>query len=172
MVMGRDGQAFSPGLAPIAMQQGAYVGKRIAQQVEGQADAGPFRYWDKGNLATIGRSFAIADLGWFEFSGLLAWLLWGAVHLVYLTDLWNRVQVFATWVWAYLTFQRTVRVLSPDSFQSDIQVASSAVELQELRRGGRSAGNSMLRTPYVHTEGVHDVSHNLEPRDAHAGVDE
>jgi NADH dehydrogenase len=144
MVMERDGQAFSPGLAPIAMQQGTYVGKRIAQRVEGKLDAAPFRYWDKGNLATIGRAFAIADLGWFKFSGLLAWLLWGAVHLVYLSNLWNRVQVFATWLWAYLTYQRTVRVLTPDSFQSDIQVASSAVEVQEVLRGDRSAGDTML----------------------------
>jgi NADH dehydrogenase len=144
MVMERDGEAFSPGLAPVAMQQGTYVGKRIAQRVEGKLDAAPFRYWDKGNLATIGRAFAIADLGWFKFSGLLAWLLWGAVHLVYLTNLWNRVQVFATWLWAYLTYQRTARVLTPDSFQSGIQVASSAVEVQEVRRGDRSAGDTML----------------------------
>jgi NADH dehydrogenase len=125
------------------MQQGAYVGKRIAQQVEGQLDAGPFRYWDKGNLATIGRSYAIADLGWFKFSGLLAWLLWGAVHLVYLTNLWNRVQVFATWVWAYLTFQRSVRVLTPDSFQSDIKVAprvaAQSVHVNHMAAAGDEA---------------------------------
>lgn len=148
MVMERDGQAFSPGLAPIAMQQGTYVGKRIAQQVEGQADVGPFRYWDKGNLATIGRSFAIADLGRFKFSGLLAWLLWGAVHLVYLTNLWNRVQVFATWVWAYLTFQRTVRVLTPDSFQSDIKVAPRATAQSVGVDSMTAAGDE---APHPHT---------------------
>ncbi|HEU5099069.1 MAG TPA: NAD(P)/FAD-dependent oxidoreductase [Roseiflexaceae bacterium] len=148
MVMERDGQAFSPGLAPIAMQQGTYVGKRIARQVEGQADAGPFRYWDKGNLATIGRSFAVADLGWFKFSGLLAWLLWGGVHLVYLTDLWSRVQVFATWVWAYLTFQRTVRVLAPDSFQSDIKVAPR-VAAQSVRVNSMAAAGD--EAPHAHT---------------------
>jgi NADH dehydrogenase len=126
MVLEQQGQPFSPGLAPIAMQQGAYVGKRIAQRVAGRPDNGPFVYRNKGNLATVGRAFAIADLGWFKFSGLLAWLLWGGVHLVYLTNLWNRVQVFATWLWAYVTYQRTVRVLTPDSFQSDIQVATSA----------------------------------------------
>jgi NADH dehydrogenase len=151
MVMERDGQPFSPGLAPIAMQQGAYVGKRIARQVEGQADAGPFRYWDKGNLATIGRSFAIADLGWFKFSGLLAWLLWGAVHLVYLTDLWSRVQVFATWVWAYVTFQRTVRVLTPDSFQSDIKVAPP-VAAQSVRVDSKAAAGDEV--PHAHTPGA------------------
>jgi NADH:ubiquinone reductase (H+-translocating) len=147
MVVERDGQPFSPGLAPIAMQQGSYVGKRIAQQVEGQADTGPFRYLDKGNLATIGRSFAIANLGRFKFSGLLAWLLWGAVHLVYLTDLWNRVQVFATWVWAYLTFQRTVRVLTPDSFQSDIKEAP-CLAAQSVRVNSMAAADD--GTPRAH----------------------
>jgi NADH:ubiquinone reductase (H+-translocating) len=151
MVMERDGQAFSPGLAPIAMQQGAYVGKRIAQQVEGEVDTSPFTYWDKGNLATIGRSFAIADLVWFKFSGLLAWLLWGAVHLVYLTDLWNRVQVFATWVWAYLSFQRTVRVLTPDSFQSDIKLASRATA-ESVRANNIAAASD--GAPHVHTPGA------------------
>jgi NADH dehydrogenase len=151
MVMERDGQPFSPGLAPIAMQQGAYVGKRIAQHVEGRADAGPFRYWDKGNLATIGRSFAIADLGWFKCSGLLAWLLWGVVHLVYLTNLWNRVQVFATWVWAYVTFQRSVRVLTPDSFQSDIKVAPR-VAAQSVRVNSMAAAGD--EAPQAHTPGA------------------
>jgi NADH dehydrogenase len=126
MVLEQDGQPFSPGLAPVAIQQGAYVGKRIAGQVAGRPGNRPFVYHDKGNLATIGRAFAIADLGWLRFSGLMAWLLWGGVHLVYLTKMWNRVQVFATWLWAYVTYDRAVRVLTPDSLQGDIQVAPSA----------------------------------------------
>jgi NADH dehydrogenase len=126
MVLEQHGRPFSPGLAPIAIQQGSYVGKRIAGQLAGRPDAGPFAYRNKGNLATIGRAFAIADLGWLRFSGLPAWLLWGGVHLVYLTQMWNRVQVFATWLWAYMSYDRAVRVLTPDSLQSDIQVAPSA----------------------------------------------
>jgi NADH dehydrogenase len=126
MVLEQDGQPFSPGLAPVAIQQGAYVGKRIARRVAGRPARGPFVYRNKGNLATVGRAFAIADLGWVRFSGLLAWLLWGGVHLVYLTKMWNRVQVFTTWLWAYVTYDRAVRVLTPDSLQSDIRVAPSA----------------------------------------------
>jgi NADH dehydrogenase len=126
MVLEQNGQSFSPGLAPVAIQQGAYVGKRIARQLAGRPDIGPFVYRNKGNLATIGRSFAIADLGWIRFSGLPAWLLWGGVHLVYLTEMWNRVQVFATWLWAYVSYDRAVRVLTPDSLQGDIKVAPSA----------------------------------------------
>jgi NADH:ubiquinone reductase (H+-translocating) len=132
MVLEQDGQPFSPGLAPVAIQQGAYVGKRIARRVAGRPDSGLFVYRNKGNLATVGRAFAIADLGWVRFSGLLAWLLWGGVHLVYLTKMWNRVQVFTTWLWAYVTYDRAVRVLTPDSLQSDIQVAPSA----EVRTDG------------------------------------
>jgi len=139
MVLEHHGRPFSPGLAPVAIQQGAYVGKRIARQLAGRSDAGPFAYRNKGNLATIGRSSAIADLGWIRFSGLLAWLLWGGVHLVYLTKMWNRVQVFATWLWAYVTYDRAMRVLTPDSLQSDIQVAPSAqahIEGAPLQRDG------------------------------------
>jgi NADH:ubiquinone reductase (H+-translocating) len=135
MALEHHGQPFSPGLAPVAIQQGAYVGKRIAQQVAGQEVSGPFVYCNKGNLATVGRAFAIADLGWIRFSGLPGWLLWCGVHLVYLTKMWNRVQVFATWIWSYLTYDRAVRVLTPDSFQSDIQVVPHA-DVRAVGAGG------------------------------------
>jgi hypothetical protein len=73
------------------------------------------------------------------------------VHLVYLTDLWNRVQVFATWVWAYLTFQRTVRVLAPDSFQSDIKVAPR-VAAQSVRVNSMAAAGD--EAPHAHPPGA------------------
>ena len=117
MVVEQAGQPFSPGLAPVAMQQGTYVGQLIARRVTGQAAPRPFHYRNKGNLATIGRSFAIADLGWLRLSGGLGWLLWLTVHLYYLTNLWDRIQVFATWAWAYVTYERSVRVLSPVSLE-------------------------------------------------------
>jgi NADH dehydrogenase len=117
MVVEQAGTPFSPGLAPVAMQQGTYVGKLIARRVAGHAAPQPFHYRNKGNLATIGRSFAIADLGWLRLSGWPAWLLWLTVHLYYLTNLWDRIQVFATWAWAYVTYARSVRVLSPVSLQ-------------------------------------------------------
>jgi NADH:ubiquinone reductase (H+-translocating) len=154
MVLEQDGQPFSPGLAPVAIQQGAYAGKRIARQVAGWPDAGPFVYRNKGNLATVGRAFAIADLGWIRFSRLLAWLLWGGVHLVYLTKMWNRVQVFATWLWAYVTYDRAVRVLTPDSLQSDIQVAPSAqARADDAPLRGNGVQQSHQRQP-IHSDGV------------------
>jgi NADH dehydrogenase len=115
MVLERDGQYFSPGSATVAIQQGLYVGDLIARRVTGRKEPPPFRYRDKGKLATVGRSFAIADFGRTRFVGLFAWLLWWTVHIMYLAGLWNRFQVLSTWMWAYLTYQRSVRILTPES---------------------------------------------------------
>jgi len=116
MVTERNGKPFSPGLAPIAVQQGQYVGRLIAKRVSAVCALDPFRYRDKGSLATIGRAFAIADFGGkLKFSGWLAWVLWSTVHIFYLASLWNRIKVFATWIWAYFTYQRGVRILTPAS---------------------------------------------------------
>jgi NADH dehydrogenase len=130
MVMERDGKPYAPGLAPVAIQQGIYAGRRIARAVAGQPDDGaPFVYRDKGNLATVGRAFAIAQLGGYTFSGFFAWLLWGGVHLLYLTNLWNRFQVFVTWLWAYVTNARTVRVLTSDKPLADNQPSPDALPI-------------------------------------------
>ncbi len=115
MVMEKDGQLFSPGLAPVAIQQGIYVGDLIARRVAGRREPPPFRYRDKGKLATVGRSFAVADFRWLRLAGFFAWLLWWTVHIMYLAGLWNRLRVLSTWIWAYLTYQRAVRILTPES---------------------------------------------------------
>jgi hypothetical protein len=155
MVLEQEGRPFSPGLAPVAIQQGAYVGKRIARQIAGQQDAEPFVYRNKGNLAMVGRAFAIADLGWIRFSGLLAWLLWGGVHLVYLTSLWNRIQVFATWLWAYVAYDRAVRVLPPDSLQSHIQVAPPAAQQRAARPSGAPLHGAGVQPSHAQRQPVH-----------------
>jgi NADH:ubiquinone reductase (H+-translocating) len=86
MVIEQNGRSFSLGLAPVAVQQGQYVGRLIARRASGESEPGPFRYRDKGSLATIGRAFAIADFGGrLKFSGRFAWVLWSTVHLFYLT---------------------------------------------------------------------------------------
>lgn len=96
-----------PGVAPVAMQQGRYVGDAIL----GKA-AGPFRYVDKGNLATIGRAAAIADFGKFQISGYVAWMLWLFIHIMYLVGFRNRVQVFVHWAFQYLSFNRGARLIT------------------------------------------------------------
>ncbi len=110
----QDGKPL-PGVAQVAMQQGAYVAKLIGERVHGRTLA-PFRYFDKGNLAVIGRASAVAQIGPLHMSGLLAWLVWLFVHLMYLVEFSNRVLVFVQWGFLYLTFNRGARLITgPDS---------------------------------------------------------
>ena len=103
-----------PGVAQVAMQQGAYTAKLIVERTRGRTLA-PFHYFDKGNLAVIGRASAVAQIGPLHMSGLLAWLVWLFVHLMYLVEFSNRVLVFVQWGFLYLTFNRGARLITgPD----------------------------------------------------------
>lgn len=106
----QDGKPL-PGVAQVAMQQGAYVAKLIPARLRG-ANVRPFRYFDKGNLAVIGRASAVAQIGPLHMSGLLAWLTWLFVHLMYLVEFSNRVLVFVQWGFLYLTFNRGARLIT------------------------------------------------------------
>lgn len=108
----QDGDPL-PGVAPVAMQQGNYVARVIRNRVQNPSvKAAPFRYWNKGNLATVGRMYAIADLGWIKMSGHLAWFVWVVVHIYYLIGFRSRFMVLLEWAWAYLTFQRGARLIT------------------------------------------------------------
>jgi len=96
-----------PGVAPAAMQMGRHVGRLIASR-----ELRPFRYEDKGSLATIGRARAVADIKGFRFSGFLAWFAWLAIHIFYLIGFRNRFFVLAGWSWHYLTFRRGARIIT------------------------------------------------------------
>ena len=110
----QDGEPV-PGVAPAAMQQGAYVAKLIRERLHG-GTLPSFRYRDKGSLAVIGRNAAVAQIGSLHISGLLAWLTWLFVHLMYLVEFSNRVLVFIQWGFLYLTFNRGARLITgPDS---------------------------------------------------------
>jgi len=100
-----------PGVAQVAMQQGAYVAKLIGERSR-NVTLPPFRYRDKGNLAVIGRASAVAQIGSLHMSGLLAWLTWVFVHLLYLVEFSNRVLVFVQWGFLYLTFNRGARLIT------------------------------------------------------------
>ncbi|MEZ5332009.1 MAG: FAD-dependent oxidoreductase [Thermoanaerobaculia bacterium] len=102
-----------PGLAPVAMQQGRYVGRRLRALARGRTIE-PFRYRDKGMMATIGRKLAVAKIGRFGFGGLAAWLTWLFVHLMYLTEFENRVLVLLQWAWNYITRNRSARLITGD----------------------------------------------------------
>jgi NADH dehydrogenase len=93
------------------MQQGRYAARAIRARLRGQ-DPRPFRYRDKGNLATIGRARAVADIKRLELSGLLAWLTWLFVHLFYLIGLQNRLLVFIRWTFSFVTRGRGARLIT------------------------------------------------------------
>jgi len=107
----QDGKPL-PGVAPVAMQEGIYVASVIARRVAGEEEPGPFQYRNKGNLATVGRSFGLADVGRVQLDGFIGWLLWLVVHIVYLIGFRNRAVVLFQWAWAYLTFQRGARLIT------------------------------------------------------------
>ncbi len=107
----QDGQPL-PGLSPVAMQEGRYAAELIRRRVIGASEMPPFHYHDKGTMATVGRAFAIVDLGRFRFSGFFAWITWLTVHIFYLIGFRNRLLVLFQWAWAYLTFQRGARLIT------------------------------------------------------------
>ncbi len=107
----QDGKPL-PGIAPVAMQEGRYVGSAISVRLTDSSSSKPFIYKDKGNLATVGRSFAIADLGKLRLSGMFAWLVWVVVHIYYLIGFKNRLMVMTELAWAYFTFQRGARIIT------------------------------------------------------------
>ena len=106
----QDGKPL-PGVAQVAMQQGRYAGKLIGRRITGQSPPEPFRYFDKGNMAVVGKGFAVLQSGSVHLSGFLAWLAWAGVHLQFLAQSSLRVSVFVQWVWTYLTGQRGSRLI-------------------------------------------------------------
>ncbi len=100
-----------PGVSAVAMQQGRHVARAILGDTRNEPRT-PFQYFDKGSMATIGRSRAVAQVGRVKLSGFIAWLAWLFVHLWYLVDKHNRVSVFMDWVWSYLTFSRGARLIT------------------------------------------------------------
>jgi NADH:quinone reductase (non-electrogenic) len=104
-----------PGVAQPAIQQGRYVANTIAGRLRGEKKPPAFHYWDKGNLATVGRAAAVADLHWLRLSGLPAWLIWLFVHLMYIVEFKNRLLVLVQWAGLYITYDRTARLITGKS---------------------------------------------------------
>lgn len=105
----QDGKPL-PGLAQVAIQQGKYVARLIAHHERGKTPS-PFRYRDRGNMATIGRGAAVVEIGRLRLSGWLAWQMWLVVHLLYQLDLENRVLVFIQWLWNFFTGDRSALLI-------------------------------------------------------------
>lgn len=100
-----------PGVAQPAIQQGRYVAKLIRNRLR-EKSSRPFHYFDKGNLATIGRGAAVADLNWLRLSGWPAWLIWIFIHLLYIVQFQNRLLIALQWGWLYLTYDRSARLIT------------------------------------------------------------
>jgi NADH:ubiquinone reductase (H+-translocating) len=101
-----------PGVAQVAIQQGRYVGRLISQQLKGKASRRPFRYFDKGNMAVVGKNFAVLERGRIRTSGFMTWLAWVFIHVMFLPQLQNRLRVQRQWFWSYWTGQRSSRLIS------------------------------------------------------------
>jgi NADH dehydrogenase len=106
----QDGKQV-PGVAPTAIQQGHYAARLIANRLRNEKTK-PFRYLDKGSLATIGRNQAVAEIGPFQFSGILAWLAWLFIHLLYIVEFENRLLIVVQWAYDYFTHNRGARLIT------------------------------------------------------------
>ncbi len=132
-----------PGVAQAAIQEGRYVGRLIAKELNGQTVNDPFRYFDKGNMAVVGKNYAVLERGWLRTSGFLTWLVWAFVHILSLPQLQNRLRVQRQWLWSYFTGQRGSRLI-PEM---------PRILIQEIGRG-------------VSTEGYHGSPNDSAPADA------
>ena len=100
-----------PGVAQAAIQEGRFVGRLIAMELEGRSVKRPFRYFDKGSMAVVGKNYAVLERGWLRTSGFLTWLVWAFVHILSLPQLQNRLRVQRQWLWSYFTGQRSSRLI-------------------------------------------------------------
>jgi NADH:quinone reductase (non-electrogenic) len=100
-----------PGVAQAAIQEGRFVGRLIAKELKRRRLKRPFRYFDKGNMAVVGKNYAVLERGWLRTSGLLTWLVWAFVHILSLPQSQNRLRVQRQWLWSYFTGQRGSRLI-------------------------------------------------------------
>ncbi|MCX6928427.1 MAG: NAD(P)/FAD-dependent oxidoreductase [Verrucomicrobia bacterium] len=119
IVLGANGEPV-PGVSPAAMQMGRHVARIIRDELDagsGRAARPPFKYWDKGTMATIGRSAAVAWMGRLRFSGLFAWLAWLFVHLIFLIGFRNRLAVLLQWAYSYFAYKRGARIITGQQWE-------------------------------------------------------
>lgn len=110
-----------PCVAQPAIQQGVHAARTIIRRLKGETTSRPFHYFDKGNLAAVGRARAVADLNWLRISGWPAWLIWLFMHLIYIIQFRNRILVLVQWGYLYLTHDRSARLITgKDPFPLDL----------------------------------------------------
>jgi NADH dehydrogenase len=127
----KDGKPL-PGVAQVAMQGGSYAAKTLMRRLQGGNGSKPFHYFNKGDLAVIGRGSAIADVFGVHLSGLIAWLVWVFIHLLYIVEFQSRILVLIEWGFLYLTYNRGALLITGKAADSSIsgeKVIHSAREL-------------------------------------------
>lgn len=120
-----------PGVSPVAIQQGHFVARTIARAVNGENERRVFRYLDKGIMATIGRSRAVARIGRVQLSGFIAWIAWLLLHVVYLIDFRSRLVVLIDWAWSYFTYQRGSRLITGHRLEAGAPTSVRVVKSEE-----------------------------------------
>jgi NADH dehydrogenase FAD-containing subunit len=130
----QDGRPL-PGVAQVAMQQGRYGGKLISRRVAGKNGLKPFRYFDKGNMAVVGKGYAILQSGKVRLHGLIAWFAWAFIHITFLAQLGLRISVFLQWAWLFLTGERGSRLIvdyhSSESIQTTPSITGDSKEIPQ-----------------------------------------
>ncbi len=114
LVLQDDGKPV-PGVSPAAMQMGRHVARLIEDEIDlgaGRSPRPPFKYWDKGTMATIGRSHAVAWIGRLKISGWFAWVAWLFVHLIFLIGFRNKIAVLMQWAYSYFSYKRAARIIT------------------------------------------------------------
>ena len=122
-----------PGVSPAAMQMARHVARIIENELafSDAVERPAFKYWDKGTMATIGRSAAVAKVGKFEFTGFVAWLAWLVIHLVFLVGFRNKIAVLFSWFYSYITYKRGARIIVDGSVQGSCGAAGKVMEVKE-----------------------------------------
>lgn len=110
-----------PGVSSVAMQEGRYAASAIIKMINGK-EPEPFRYKDKGSMATIGRKDAVADIRGLKFTGFIGWLMWLGLHLFYQVGFKNKISILITWMWSYITFGAGARLIQ-DTLSKEEQLA-------------------------------------------------
>jgi NADH dehydrogenase len=122
-----------PGVAQVAMQGGAYAARVIRARLEGKKDLPPFHYFNKGEMAVIGRAAAVANIFGIHVSGLLAWLMWLFIHLIYIVEFQSRIVVFVQWGFEYLTFSRGARLITGEAPADPTAQASTMSNSSDIK---------------------------------------
>ncbi len=119
-----SGEKPLPGVAQVAIQQGAYAAKVIQNRLNSSEAPPPFKYFDKGSMATVGRSFAVVQSGKFKFGGFIAWLAWLLIHILYLITFKNRILVLMQWTWSYFTWAKGARIITGNTSEDREKIAA------------------------------------------------